>query len=154
MGSSTDNKTSQVYEIAGFYPFNGVTMWKRKISIYKSFHKNYFFLFFVKIKLEKSQCSRQMKLNIYSKHSSNKAKTKRKKTKVVLGNKKDLSPVTAPKRCCTQGHTEWLEDFCHVIQVCEKAVTLFGAVAGDKSFYSRVRLLFSSFLFFLCLMNA
>ena len=53
MGSSTHNKTSQVYEITGFYPFNGVAMWKRKISIYKSFHKKHFFLFFVKIKTGK-----------------------------------------------------------------------------------------------------
>ena len=52
-GSSTHNKTSQVYEKTGFYPFNGVAMWKRKISIYKYFHKNYFLLFFVKIKTEK-----------------------------------------------------------------------------------------------------
>ena len=55
-------QNSQVYEITGFYPFNGVAMWKRKISIYKSFHKIYFSLFFVKIKVEKSQWSHQMKI--------------------------------------------------------------------------------------------
>ena len=53
MGSSTHNKTQQIYEKGGFYPFNGVAMWKRKISIYKSFHKKYFFPFFVKIKIGK-----------------------------------------------------------------------------------------------------
>ena len=88
MGSSTHNKTSQFYEITWFYPFNGVAMWKRKISIYKSFHKKYFLLFFEKIKTkQKVSGVARWKLKIYSKHLLNKAKTKRKKTKVVLGNK-------------------------------------------------------------------
>ena len=84
MGSSTHNKTSQVYEIIGFYPFNGVTMWKTKISIYKSFHKKYFLLFFEEIKTkQKVSGVTKWKLKIYSNHSSSKEKTK-----VVLGNKK------------------------------------------------------------------
>ena len=88
MGSSTHNKTSQVYEKTGFYPFNGVAMWNRKISIYKTFHKKYFFAFLCKNKTGKKVSGvARWKLNIYSKHSSNKVKTKRKKTKVVLGNK-------------------------------------------------------------------
>ena len=36
----------------------------------------------------------------------------------------------------------------------EESPTLFGTVAGDKYFYSQVRIFFSSSLFFLCLMNA
>ena len=89
MGSSTHNKTQQIYEKAGFYPFNGVAMWKRNISIYKSFHKKYFLLFFEKIKTKQKVSGVAIwKLKIYSKHSSSKEKTKRKKTKVVLRNKK------------------------------------------------------------------
>ena len=52
MGSSTHKKTSQVYEITGFYPFNGVAMWELKYT-FKNSHKNYFLLFFVKVKIEK-----------------------------------------------------------------------------------------------------
>ena len=89
MISSTHNKSQQIYEKAGFYPFNGVTMWKRKISIYKSFHKKYFLFFFEKIKTkQKVNGVSRWKLKIYSKHSSSKEKTKKKKTKVVLENKK------------------------------------------------------------------
>ena len=46
----------------GFIPSMESPCEKRKISIYKYFHKNYFLLFFVKIKIGKSMWSRQMKI--------------------------------------------------------------------------------------------
>ena len=59
--SSSTHKSQQNYEKVGFYPFNGVAMWKRKISIYKSF-TIFFFAFLCKNKTEKSQWIRQMKI--------------------------------------------------------------------------------------------
>ena len=111
MSSFTHNKSQQIYEKAGCYPFNGLAMWKRNISIYKSFHKKYFFLFFEKIKTkQKVSGVVRWKLKIYSKHSSRKEKTKRKKTKVVLENKK-IYPW--------QQHQKVLPPFTHLGHVTE-----------------------------------
>ena len=48
MGSSTHKKTSQVYEIIGFHPFNGVAMWELKYTFKNS--QKIFFAFLCKNK--------------------------------------------------------------------------------------------------------
>ena len=106
MGSSTHNKTSQVYEKTGFYPFNGVTMWNRKISIYKSFHKKYFFSFLCKNKIGKKVIGvARWKVKIYSKNSSNKEKTKKEENKSRTPGIKRFIPDNDAIKCCRLSHT-------------------------------------------------
>ena len=54
---------------------------------------------------------------------------------------------------CPQGHTEWIEDFFHVSEVCIKAATFLAPLSGINLSIPRVRLFVLLFCFLLCLMS-
>ena len=53
------------------------------------------------------------------------SKTKNVENKSRTWEIKRFIPGNNAKRCCPQGHTQWLEDFCHVNSRCVKGGNMF-----------------------------
>ena len=115
----------------GFIPSMESPCQKRKISIYKYFHKNQFLLFFVKIKTEKSQWSSQMKIKYLLYAFIKQRKNKKEQNKSHTPGIKRLIPSNDTQKCCFLSHTwvTWHKYSSHSVCPWEKsqvkAFTLF-----------------------------
>ena len=91
---------STIFWETWFYPFNGVAM-SEENTHYKFLKKTIFFS--CKLQNKKVSGVSIWIINIYSKHSSNKEKYKRKE-KVILEVQQDLSPTMGPKMLLPKTH--------------------------------------------------